>query len=459
MTLNLNKEIDIRKLKEFLNKDISRKSARRKPVEHKLGGRLLIGLAVSFLVCGFLWGSLHGPSLYSQVKEGLFRLGFLTAEEESFVDKDKAESEYVSPASHEQAVISAVKQASPAVVSIVVTKEMPVYETYYEQQFEEFFGEGFGIQFDVPKYRQKGTEQQEIGGGTGFIVSTDGMVLTNKHVVQDEDADFTVITNEGRKYSAKVLDRDPFEDLAILKIEQETEIDEQGVLIVDNFPVLKLGNSDALQIGQSVIAIGNALGEFRNTVSVGIVSGLGRDITASGNGISEVLEDVIQTDAAINRGNSGGPLLNLKGEVIGISVAMAESAQSIGFAILVNKAKRDITQVQRQGKITYPFLGIWYKKITAEAQEELDLPVDYGALVAKSDNVDEPAVFPDSAADKAGLQEGDIILEFDGEKVTAKNYLGKLIQEHFPSDQVVLKVLREGQYLMINVILGERTVD
>src|SRR3989344_1832762 len=174
----------------------------------------------------------------------------------------------------EEKIINVVKGASPAVVSIIITKDLPVFEEYYINPFQ-------GFEFLIPQQRQIGTEKKEIGGGSGFIVSEDGMVLTNKHVVLDEEADYTVLTNDARKFSAKVLARDPLQDLAILKIETENSIDVSGDLIKKPFPVVKLGDSDKLQIGQTVIAIGNALGEFRNTISVGVISGLGRTITAS----------------------------------------------------------------------------------------------------------------------------------------------------------------------------------
>lgn len=254
--------------------------------------------------------------------------------------------------SYEEKVVKAVEKVSPAVVSIIVSKDLPVIEKYYEERnpfegnsfFERFFGDGFS--YRVPQYRQKGTEEIEVGGGTGFIVSKDGLILTNKHVVSDKEAEYTVLANNGEKISAKVLARDPIWDIAILKI------DKKGL------PVVELGDSGNTKIGQSVIAIGNALGEFRNTVSVGVVSGLRRSITAtSGRGEVEQLDELIQTDAAINQGNSGGPLLNIDGKAIGINVAMAQGAQNIGFALTIDKAKRDLEQVKQTGKITYPFLG------------------------------------------------------------------------------------------------------
>ena len=362
--------------------------------------------------------------------------------------KEIIEKEYVPQTTQEEKVIDVVEKYSPAVVSIIITKDVPIMESYYYSPFPEFEG------FLVPGYRQKGTEKQEIGGGTGFIVSEDGLILTNKHVVVDEDADYAVFTNDGKSFSADVLARDPFQDLAIIKIEQEREIDKNGKTNFIPFPTVELGDSDSLAMGQMVVAIGNSLGEFKNTVSVGVISGLGRTITASGGDFVETLEDVIQTDAAINKGNSGGPLLNLKGEVVGINTAMVEDAQSVGFALPINKAKRNIEQVKEIGRIAYPFLGIRYILITEELKKEKNLSVDYGAWVIGGENTE--AVFPGSAAEGAGIQEGDIVLEFNSQEITVENSLAKIINNYNPGDSVVLKVLRGEDELTISVVLGER---
>ena len=381
--------------------------------------------------------------------------GVLSLQTEATSEQTQQESKYFPVVSQEQAVIDVVKSASPAVVSIVITKEVPVYETYYEtykDPFSDFFGGGVDIQ--VPKQRQNGTEKQKVGGGTGFIVSSDGLVLTNKHVVSDKDAIYTVITNDGRNYSATVLARDPFQDLAVLKIETSVNVDGKGQVVNESFPVVNLGNSSAIEIGQTVVAIGYALGEFRNTVSVGVISGVGRTITASGGGVSEVLTDVLQTDTAINKGNSGGPLLNLRGEVIGVNVAMAEGAQSIGFAIPSSKAKKAINDVKLYNKIVYAFLGVRHIEITPELKESENLPVNYGSLIAEG-TAAEPGVSPNSGAATAGLKSGDIILEVNGIRVDSNNSLGDLIQKHHPGDTVSLKILRDGKELSKTALLGE----
>ena len=397
----------------------------------KLGKTFWLVILIIFLSSffGFLSGLISGSYFSSQFKDYISKL------KPPAIENGNA---YLPQTSQEETTIKVVNDASRAVVSIIVTKDLPVIEQYYINPFPES-----PFNFQIPQFRQKGTQKQEVGGGTGFFVSEDGMILTNAHVVSDTEADYTVLTNDAKKFSAKVLARDTFRDLAILKIENQ-----------EKFPTLKFGDSDKLQIGQTVITIGNALGEFRNTVSVGVISGLGRTVSASGGGTVETLEDVIQTDAAINKGNSGGPLLNLKGEVIGVNFAMAEAAENVGFAIPINKAKKDIEQVKKTGKIVYPFLGVRYVLLNETIQQENNLPVNYGAWVRKGSQ-GEAAIYPGSAAQTAGLKEGDIILEFNGEKITAENSLAKIIMEYNPGDKVVLKILRNGQEKTIEATLGE----
>jgi len=392
---------------------------------------LTICLSVLF---GFLGGAISGSFFYYQINNYLTKLNLNPSSENNI------------QASQESAIINAVKTSAPSVVSIIVTKDVPILEKYLE----------IGPFGSVPQYRQKGTEKKEVGGGTGFIVSKDGLVLTNKHVVLDEEAEYTVFTNDGTKFPAKVLARDPYQDLAVIMIEQEKKLDENGELIVREFPVLNLGDSENLETGQTVIAIGNALAEFKNTVSAGVISGLGRTITASGGSFVETLEDIIQTDAAINKGNSGGPLLNLKGEVVGINTAIAIDAQSIGFAIPINKAKRAIEQVKERGEIVYPFIGIRYVLVNEKVKEEYNLKIDYGALIIEG-GPGEPAVTPDSPADKAGLKEGDVVLELNGEKISAENTLIKIISKYNPGDEVTLKIMRGEEEIDLALTLDERT--
>jgi len=347
---------------------------------------------------------------------------------------------------YEEAITGAVEKTSPAVVSIIISKDLPVIEqcpynpfSNLPQEFQQFFGGGF--QFYQPC--QKGTKKQEVGGGSGFVVSSDGLIVTNKHVVSDTKAEYTVLTNDGKKYTAKVLDRHPSLDLAVIKIS------------AGDLPTVVLGKSSNLKLGQTAIAIGNALGEFRNTVSVGVVSGLARSVTASdGQGQSELIENVIQTDAAINPGNSGGPLINSRGEVIGINVAMVSGAQNIGFAIPIDAAKKSIESVQSSGKIKVAFLGIRYTMLNAGLAEKYSLSVEEGAFLKGDGN--NFAVEPDSPADKAGLKEGDVLVKIDGQKINKDNTPVYVISQKSPGDKVTVKFLRKGEEMTTEVILGER---
>ena len=343
--------------------------------------------------------------------------------------------------SQDSFVIDVVKKANPAVVSIIISKEVPKYETYIDPNTQiNPFGDLFfgfpGFDFNIPQYRQNGTEKKEIGGGSGFFVSDDGLIVTNRHVVDQKNVEYTVFTNDGKKHTAKVVARDPVLDIALIKIEPP---------IGGNFPFLSLGNSEMLEVGQSVIAIGNALAEFRNTVSVGVVSGLARSVTAGDfYGNIEFLDHVIQTDAAINPGNSGGPLLNLKGEVVGVNVAVAQGSQSIGFALPINSVRSAIESVKTTGKIVRPYLGIRYVSINAEMKEKNNLTVDYGVLVKTGATTSDLAVIPGSPADKAGIVENDIVLEIDGVKLDDKNNLASIIRNKKIGQIVSLKILHRG---------------
>lgn len=354
--------------------------------------------------------------------------------------------------SQDSFVIDTVKKTNPAVVSIVLSQEVPKYETYIDPNQEQNpFGDLFpGFNFNIPQYRQNGTEKKEVGGGSGFFVSSDGLIVTNKHVVSQKNVEYTVFTNDGKKYDAKVVARDPVLDIALIKIDSLTKTGTGEF----NFPYLSLGDSDVLEVGQSVIAIGNALGEFRNTVSVGVVSGLARSITAGdGFGNTELLDRVIQTDAAINQGNSGGPLLNLNGKVIGVNVAVAQGSQNIGFALPINSVKGAIESVKQTGKIVRPYLGVRYVAINAQMKEKNNLMVDYGVLVKAGATVNDLAVIPGSPADKAGIVENDIILEIDGKKLDEKVNLASVIREKKIGQVITLKVLHRGDQKNISVTL------
>lgn len=354
---------------------------------------------------------------------------------------DTNDDSTVSGDAHENAVIDTVDAANPAVVSIVLTKDVPVFE----QSFEEVPFDPFGFspfQFRVPQLEQQGTERRKVGGGSGFLVSHDGLIVTNRHVVDQDDVEYTVFTDAGDSYPATVIARDPVFDLAVVQIEAR------------GLPHLEFADSEALKVGQSVVAIGNALSEFQNSVSVGVISGLSRSIVAGdGFGESEQLEEVIQTDAAINPGNSGGPLLNLRGDVVGVNVAVALGSENIGFAIPSNSVSSIVKQVAETGEIARPFLGVRYLQITPEIAEQNSLDVDYGVLVSQGESPEELAVTPGSAADKAGIEANDIILEIDGVKLDENTSLAREVRTKEIGQTVQLRILHDGEEKTINAVL------
>lgn len=407
---------------------------------------------VSLIIAGCLIGFIIGTiALYYFPSQTESFLQYFKIPEPKEIDKKntKKESLYESKFTYEQAIIDAAKNASPSVVSIVISKNLPVYEEQFINPFGNF-GSGFDIQ--IPQYVQKGTQYKQVGAGSGFIISEDGLILTNKHVVSDSKADYAVLANDGQKYTAKVLALDPVQDLAIIKIQRPEGTSDK------KFKPVVMGDSSGIQIGQTAIAIGNALGQFSNTVSVGVISGLQRTVSASDSAgsFSETLENIIQTDAAINAGNSGGPLLNLKGEVIGINTAMAQGAEAVGFAIPINMAKKDIEQVSKNNKIVYPFLGVRYVLVDDQVKQQYKLSVDYGALVLKGTK-GELAITKDSPAEKAGLKEKDIILKINDENISTKNSLASTIQKYNVGDKIKLHILRDNKEQDVEVVLGERS--
>jgi serine protease Do len=358
-------------------------------------GILVAALAVG-LIAGIAGGA--GSLLYLQKSGKLGPISITTTKTERINLEEGS------------AFIDTANKVKPAVVSI--SSELTV---------EDFFGR---------------VVTQE-GGGTGFIITSDGLIATNKHVVPDDKAKYTVFLNDGRSFPAKVLARDPFNDLAMIKIE------------ATGLPTVELGNSDDLKVGQWVVAIGNALGQFENSVTVGVISAKERTIEVE-NG--ERLDGLLQTDAAINSGNSGGPLVNLRGQVVGINTAVAAKgfAEGIGFAIPTNTVKTAIDQVVKSGKIVRPYIGISYIPVTPDVASQYDLPVDHGVWLATRSSI-----ISGSPAAKAGLQVNDIITEIDGKEINENQTLPKLLLTHQPGDKITLTVLRGTKAVKIELTLTE----
>jgi len=339
-----------------------------------------------------------------------------------------------------------VKKVLPAVVNITVSKMLPVFEAPLGAppgfNPSSPSGRGFGGFFMIPK----GKKKVKTGGGSGFIVDPDGIILTNRHVVADPNAEYVVVLNEKENYPAEVLARDPINDVAIIKIKKK------------GLATIALGDSTKLALGQTAIAIGNALGAFRNTVSVGVISGLSREITAGDSMTKKMtkLRGLIQTDAAINPGNSGGPLIDITGKAIGINTAMVFMAENIGFALPIHNAKKDLADLKKYGKLRLPFLGIRYVPLNEELQKRLNLPVKDGALIISEPVPDGEAVLRGGAAAKAGIKEGDVILEIQKIKVCDKNPIEEILQKCDIGEKINLKALRDGKEITFRVILAER---
>lgn len=287
-----------------------------------------------------------------------------------------------------------------------------------------------------------GNPVTETGAGTGMIVTANGLILTNKHVVPDGTSAVTVITSDGKQYSGSVVARDTINDIAFVRIS------------ASGLKPVTLGDSGNVKVGEKVVAIGNALGQFQNSVTEGIISGVSREITAGdqSSGSSEELQNVFQTDAAINPGNSGGPLVNLDGQVIGMNTAVAgQNAQNIGFAIPINDIKGDIVSMETNGKVIRPYLGVRFVALTKDVAAANNLSVSDGAWL-QSDSTT-PAVVPGSPAEKAGLKAGDVITKVGGTTIDSTHSLVTLLSSHKVGDKVALTVLRDGKTQTINVTL------
>lgn len=374
----------------------------------------LIGLSIGFVVVASAAGGAIADRLF-----GIKPLDYVVSKEEAgFGTRGKLEQRVLS---EESIVKDVAERVSPSVVTVSI--ERP------QRRILEFnpFG-GFSS-------RIEGGQPQDIG--TGFIVSEDGLIITNKHVVRDTEANYKVITSEDEEYDVVKVSRDPSNDLAVLKIE------------ASGLKAVELGDSEILKVGQFAIAIGTALGEFRHTVTTGVVSGLGRGITAGSvfEGSVEQLDNVIQTDAAINPGNSGGPLLNSAGQVIGVNVAVAAGAENVGFAIPINIVKDALESFNKTGNFaSKPFLGIEYQMVTKQSAILNEVPE--GAYVVN--------VVGGSPAEAAGILQDDIITKMDGEEIKEENGgLSEVISGKRAGQSVSLDVWRDGELLQLNAVLSE----
>jgi len=324
----------------------------------------------------------------------------------------------------ESIVIDIAERISPVVVTVGINKTQKI-NTFNPLDPFSFF--------DIPTTKEEKIEQDI---GSGFVVDKEGLIITNKHVVDDSQAKYRIITKDNQTYEVVKIYRDPANDLAILKIN------------ANNLPTAVLGDSSKLKAGQFVLAIGTALGEFRHTVTTGVISGLGRGITAGSvfEGYVEQLDDVIQTDAAINPGNSGGPLLNSLGQVIGVNVAIVQGAENIGFAIPINTVKDMLQNFRETGEFSRPFLGVRYAMITKEAAILNEVPE--GAYVVE--------ITSGSLADKAGIKEEDIIIELDNQEVkSVKGGLATIIGQKKVGEKINIKIWRNGETIELIVELRE----
>ena len=373
-------------------------------VQHKTSRNniIIVSAIVAILLC-FAAGY-GGARLYSFLTQGTDSIGHQSVANDGnhIVTQQEAD------------ITNVVNKVSPSVVSILTTSQSasPLY----------------------------GTREQD-SAGTGIIISKDGYILTNKHVV-DGATTVSVALSDGTTYdNVQVLGTDPLNDVAFLKIPN-----------VNNLTPAALGDSSTIQVGENVVAIGNSLGQYQNTVTSGIISGVGRPISAQSGNSVENLTDLIQTDAAINPGNSGGPLLNLSGQVVGINTAIIQDAQGIGFSIPINATKGMIKGVLAGKGVQRAYLGVNYLPITADVAQHYNLPVKQGGYVYGSNG--SSAVVSGSPADKAGIQDKDIITQVGGIDVGQKGDVSSLVAEYAPGDTVQLTVLRGGKTIKLNVTLA-----
>lgn len=341
------------------------------------------------------------------------------------------QNENVRVVSEESVVIDAVKKVGPSVIT--VGKEQTALSG-------RSFGMGpFSVFFNQPPTDNNVPQEQYIG--TGFVITSDGLIVTNKHVVSDIGVNYIVVDQKGNKYKVGNIYKDPSNDIAILRVSNPP---------AGGLPKVELGDSSKLQVGQMAITIGTALGEFRNTVTRGVISGLGRGITAGSpfEGYVERLDNVIQTDAAINPGNSGGPLLNSAGQVVGINSAIASNGENIGFAIPINIVKDSLNNFNQTGQFNRPFLGVTYSIISQKAALANEVPE--GAYIQ--------SVTPNSPAEKSGIMDGDIITKADGQKINSQSGgIASYISKKKVGDTITLEIYRDSKTTTVKAMLEQAT--
>lgn len=392
-----------------------------------------------------LWGALAGAFVSVLVLGGFFSWFQMWLDQPSAQEDLIARSlqqDQLNLLQEESATIQVVDQVMPAVVSITVRKPA-----------DAFSSGGPIILFNGQPLNENPSESTredglvDVGGGTAFFVTEEGVLLTNRHVTADEEAFYFITVADGTELPVDVVARDTLNDVAVLRVRAE-DIPEGG------FPVVVLASSDDLRIGETVIAVGNALGEFDNTVTRGIVSGIHRSLTAGGGVDSEWLQEAIQTDAAINPGNSGGPLVNLRGEVIGINTAVSNRGNGLGFAIPISVGQRAVQDVEAFGRIVRPWLGVRYVMLSNEnAQAYGFSELQRGAYISSDE---EAGVVEGSPADRAGLRGGDLIVKVGDRVLTEKDSLAIILNTYHPLDQVAFEVLREGDMILeFMVTLGD----
>ncbi|MEK7533377.1 MAG: trypsin-like peptidase domain-containing protein [Patescibacteria group bacterium] len=334
-------------------------------------------------------------------------------------------NERIKVVQEENVITDVVERVSPSVVTVGISQTRRAGDIFQFNPFDP----------SRPSDTQPGgssTIEQDIG--SGFVISQDGLIVTNKHVVSVPNAKYRVITQDDKSYDVIKIYRDPDNDLAIVKIAAT------GLMPIE------LGDSDKIKVGQMAIAIGTALGEFRNTVTVGVISGVGRGITAGSpfEGSAEKLDNVIQTDAAINPGNSGGPLLNSSGQVIGVNTAVSAQGQSIGFALPINVVKDAVNNFNSTGQFNRPFMGVEYRMISRQMSVLNEIPE--GAYIM--------SVVDGSPAGKAGVRSEDIITKINGDKLTSSNDLARVVGKKKAGDVVTLTIWRDDKDTTLTVTLG-----